>query len=157
MVICKLTIFLTLKTKVKFSCAAICDLSGTPKHFCQLLLYTLFLPVLSADSVRQVSLPHSFQAGSIMCDLNQDSYLETDDAQDFSLISSRVDSFRGSSLVQQVPAKRLAQAGFYFTGPADRVRCFSCQKTVENWHTGDRPVQRHHEVMKIKSDSFLLF
>lgn len=97
-----------------------------------------------------------------MCDLRQDSHLETDDPGDFSLVNRRLDSFRGSSMVQQVPAKRLAQAGFYFTGPADRVRCFSCQKTVENWHPGDTPVQRHQEVTAVvmgkkKSDSFLPF
>ncbi|XP_019968432.2 E3 ubiquitin-protein ligase XIAP [Paralichthys olivaceus] len=78
--------------------------------------------------------------------LNQDSNLESDHLVDFSLMNSRLDSFRGSSLALQVPAERLAQAGFYFTGQADRVRCFSCQQTVENWHRGDRPVERHQEV-----------
>ncbi|XP_041800037.1 E3 ubiquitin-protein ligase XIAP [Chelmon rostratus] len=81
-----------------------------------------------------------------MCDLRQDSNLETDHSDDFSLMHSRLDSFRGSSLAQQVSAERLARAGFYFTGHADRVRCFSCQKTVENWHRGDTPVERHKEV-----------
>ncbi|XP_076594613.1 E3 ubiquitin-protein ligase XIAP [Chaetodon auriga] len=81
-----------------------------------------------------------------MCDLRQDSNLETDHSEDFSLMNSRLDSFRGSSLAQHVSAERLARAGFYFTGHADRVRCFSCQKTVENWHRGDTPVERHKEV-----------
>lgn len=65
---------------------------------------------------------------------------------DFSLMNSRLDSFRGSSLAQQISAERLARAGFYFTGEADRVRCFSCRKTVENWCRGDTPVERHKEV-----------
>lgn len=82
-----------------------------------------------------------------MGDQRQDSSnLETDDAEDFSLIRSRLESFHGSSLVQQVPAERLARAGFYLIGPTDRVRCFSCHKTVENWCRGDRPVERHKEV-----------
>ena len=84
-----------------------------------------------------------------MCDLGQDSNLESDYFSDFSLMNSRLDSFRGSGLAQQVSAERLAQAGFYFTGEADRVRCFSCQQTVENWHSGDRPVERHKEVIMI--------
>lgn len=84
-----------------------------------------------------------------MCDLRQDSNLETDHFVDFSLMNSRLDSFRGTSLAQQVPAERLARAGFYFTGHADRVRCFSCQKTVENWSRGDTPVERHKEVIII--------
>ncbi|XP_018530983.1 E3 ubiquitin-protein ligase XIAP [Lates calcarifer] len=81
-----------------------------------------------------------------MCDPRQDGNWETDHAADFSLMNSRLDSFRGSSLAQQVPAERLARAGFYFTGHADRVCCFSCQKTVENWCRGDTPVERHKEV-----------
>lgn len=72
--------------------------------------------------------------------------LETDNAEDFSLITSRLESFRGSNLVQLVPAERLARAGFHFIGPSDRVRCFSCHKIVENWRTGDKPVERHKEV-----------
>ncbi|XP_071759487.1 E3 ubiquitin-protein ligase XIAP [Centroberyx gerrardi] len=78
--------------------------------------------------------------------LRQDSDLEADHCVDWSLMNSRLDSFRGSSLAQQVSAERLARAGFYFTGHADRVRCFSCQKTVENWCGGDTPVERHKEV-----------
>ncbi|KAM8909303.1 E3 ubiquitin-protein ligase XIAP isoform 1-T2 [Spinachia spinachia] len=81
-----------------------------------------------------------------MCALRQDTHLESDHMADFSEINSRVDSFRGSSLAQRVPAERLARAGFYFTGYADRVRCFSCEKTVENWCRGDTPVERHKEV-----------
>ncbi|KAK5865094.1 hypothetical protein PBY51_016285 [Eleginops maclovinus] len=81
-----------------------------------------------------------------MCDLRQDGDLETDHMADFSLRNIRLDSFRGSGLAQQVSAERLARAGFYFTGQADRVRCFSCQATVENWCRGDTPVERHKEV-----------
>ncbi|MBH0219672.1 hypothetical protein GH793_15945, partial [Listeria monocytogenes] len=47
---------------------------------------------------------------------------------------------------EQLPAERLARAGFYFTGESDRVCCFSCHHTVENWHQGDIPEQRHHYV-----------
>ncbi|XP_069027497.1 E3 ubiquitin-protein ligase XIAP [Embiotoca jacksoni] len=80
-----------------------------------------------------------------MCDLRYDGNFETDDG-DFTLMNNRLASFRDSRLAQQVSAERLARAGFYFTGHADRVRCFSCQKTVENWCTGDTPVERHKEV-----------
>ncbi|XP_072252181.1 E3 ubiquitin-protein ligase XIAP [Leuresthes tenuis] len=81
-----------------------------------------------------------------MCDHMQDDNLETDNMADFSQMNSRLDSFHGSSLAEQMSAKRLAQAGFYFTGQADRVRCFSCKKTVENWCREDTPVERHKEV-----------
>ncbi|CAG5992431.1 unnamed protein product [Menidia menidia] len=75
-----------------------------------------------------------------------DDNLESDNLADFTRMNSRLDSFRGSILAQQVSAERLARAGFYFTGQADRVRCFSCQKTVENWCREDTPVERHMEV-----------
>nr|XP_020485299.1 E3 ubiquitin-protein ligase XIAP [Labrus bergylta] len=81
-----------------------------------------------------------------MCDLGQDGNFETDHLDDFSRMNSRLDSFRGSGLASQMSAERLARAGFYFTGQADRVRCFSCQKTVENWCREDTPVERHKEV-----------
>ncbi|XP_047440870.1 E3 ubiquitin-protein ligase XIAP [Mugil cephalus] len=81
-----------------------------------------------------------------MCDLSQGGVLESDDHKDFSLMSSRLDSFRGSRLALEVPAERLARAGFFFTGHDDCVRCFSCHRTVENWHRGDTPVERHKEV-----------
>lgn len=77
---------------------------------------------------------------------NQDSGLESDHAIDFSQMNTRLDSFRGATVAQEVPPERLAQAGFYFTGQADRVRCFSCRKTVENWCRGDKPEERHEEV-----------
>uniref|UniRef100_A0A3Q0RGD6 RING-type E3 ubiquitin transferase n=1 Tax=Amphilophus citrinellus TaxID=61819 RepID=A0A3Q0RGD6_AMPCI len=81
-----------------------------------------------------------------MCALSQDGVWETDCSRDFSLVNRRLDSFRGSSLAEQVPADRLAQAGFFYTGHSDRVRCFSCNTTVENWCRGDKPVDRHKEV-----------
>ncbi|XP_076877856.1 E3 ubiquitin-protein ligase XIAP [Brachyhypopomus gauderio] len=66
--------------------------------------------------------------------------------QDWSAMSARLSSFCSFPKVKEVSAERLARAGFYFTGQADRVRCYSCRQTVENWHQGDTPVQRHHEV-----------
>lgn len=95
-----------------------------------------------------------------MSELRQDDSLETDDSGDYSSFNCRLESFHNSSLQQHVSAERLAQAGFYFTGPADRVCCFSCKKTVENWHTGDKPLERHKEVLTvptIKTFAMLFF
>ncbi|XP_029968403.1 E3 ubiquitin-protein ligase XIAP [Salarias fasciatus] len=81
-----------------------------------------------------------------MGDHAQDGELESDYRTDFSLMNSRLSSFHGSRVTQLVSAEKLARAGFYFTGQADRVRCFSCKKTVENWCEDDTPVERHKEV-----------
>ncbi|KAJ8254928.1 hypothetical protein GJAV_G00198950 [Gymnothorax javanicus] len=67
--------------------------------------------------------------------------LEADTCPDWSRMEARLGSFQG--FPQQVPLERLARAGFYFTGEADRVRCFSCRQTVEDWQEGDVPAQRH--------------
>ncbi|XP_053735640.1 E3 ubiquitin-protein ligase XIAP isoform X1 [Synchiropus splendidus] len=84
---------------------------------------------------------------SIMSDSrHEDADLETDYCNDFSSMNRRMDSFKGSNWANQLSAKRLAMAGFYFTGEADRVRCFSCKKIVENWCQDDAPVERHKEV-----------
>ncbi|KAK0147018.1 E3 ubiquitin-protein ligase XIAP [Merluccius polli] len=81
-----------------------------------------------------------------MAHATQDCNLETDNEVDWSHLKSRVESFQDSGLAKQVPAGRLARAGFYFTGPADRVCCFSCKIKVENWNEGDQPVERHKMV-----------
>ncbi|XP_005916554.1 E3 ubiquitin-protein ligase XIAP [Haplochromis burtoni] len=80
-----------------------------------------------------------------MCDLSQDGVWESDNAPDFSSLTRRIDSFRGSNLANKVPAETLAQAGFFYTGESDRVRCFSCNMTVDNWYSGDRPVDKHKQ------------
>ncbi|KPP70978.1 E3 ubiquitin-protein ligase XIAP-like [Scleropages formosus] len=72
--------------------------------------------------------------------------IEADNYSDWSGLETRLESFRHFPIVAQVSAERLARAGFYFTGEADRVRCFSCHQTVEGWHRGDAPVDRHRHV-----------
>ncbi|XP_078077876.1 baculoviral IAP repeat-containing protein 2 [Mustelus asterias] len=39
--------------------------------------------------------------------------------------------------------RSLARAGFYYTGVSDKVKCFSCEETVDNWQPGDNAVERH--------------
>ncbi|XP_036404910.1 E3 ubiquitin-protein ligase XIAP [Megalops cyprinoides] len=73
------------------------------------------------------------------------SNIQTDNCADWSVMAARVNSFRNFPCLHQVSAERLARAGFYFTGDSDRVRCFSCQQTVENWRNGDVPVERHQQ------------
>lgn len=82
-----------------------------------------------------------------MADSNSFEQIETDDGlPDWSAMSTRLNSFRAFPHPEQVPAERLARAGFYFTGESDRVCCFSCLHTIEDWHQGDNPVERHHDV-----------
>ncbi|KAM9469778.1 E3 ubiquitin-protein ligase XIAP isoform 1-T2 [Clarias gariepinus] len=82
----------------------------------------------------------------MMADSNIFGQIETDDMPDWSMMSTRLNSFRAFPHSPQVPAERLARAGFYFTGESDRVRCFSCQHTIEDWNQDDVPVERHKSV-----------
>lgn len=60
--------------------------------------------------------------------------------------------------------RQLARAGFYYTGFRDRVKCFSCGMTVENWmidddpfletwHKADCKMARGNEIRNVASDS----
>ncbi|XP_030622416.1 E3 ubiquitin-protein ligase XIAP [Chanos chanos] len=80
-----------------------------------------------------------------MAGFSDDGQLQTDDSADWAMMQTRLESFRDFPRAKDVSAERLARAGFYFTGRSDQVRCFSCQKTVENWNKGDAPARRHHE------------
>lgn len=42
-----------------------------------------------------------------------------------------------------VSAIRLAQAGFYYTGESDKVKCCSCNVTHQGWRRGDKPQDVH--------------
>ncbi|KAH7938373.1 hypothetical protein HPB49_022955 [Dermacentor silvarum] len=42
-----------------------------------------------------------------------------------------------------LPARTLAQAGFYYLHEQDKVRCAFCKGTVHNWEPGDDPLQEH--------------
>lgn len=37
----------------------------------------------------------------------------------------------------------LAKAGFYYTGPGDRVACFACGGKLSNWEPNDDPLSEH--------------
>ncbi|KAL4648873.1 E3 ubiquitin-protein ligase XIAP-like [Arapaima gigas] len=81
-----------------------------------------------------------------MADFAHDSDIEADNCPDWSGLQTRLESFHRFPSTAQVSAERMARAGFYFTGETDRVRCFSCQQTVEGWQSGDAPVDRHRQV-----------
>ena len=42
-----------------------------------------------------------------------------------------------------VDRDQLAEAGFYYTGEADEVRCYGCRQTFAGWKDGDVPLDVH--------------
>ncbi|XP_041343123.1 inhibitor of apoptosis protein-like [Pyrgilauda ruficollis] len=42
--------------------------------------------------------------------------------------------------------RSLARAGFYYTGVQDKVKCFSCGLTLDNWQPGDNAMEKHKQL-----------
>ncbi|NXX86779.1 BIR protein, partial [Urocolius indicus] len=45
-----------------------------------------------------------------------------------------------------VSERSLARAGFYYTGMQDKVQCFSCGLTLDNWQLGDNAMEKHKQL-----------
>ncbi|MBN3297968.1 BIR protein, partial [Amia calva] len=45
-----------------------------------------------------------------------------------------------------VSERSLARAGFFYTGVGDRVQCFRCNVTADNWQSGECPAERHRRL-----------
>lgn len=61
----------------------------------------------------------------------------------YQLYSSRLDSYRYYPRRYPLKAARLAEAGFFYEGPADKVRCFWCDGGLEDWEAGDDAWTEH--------------
>ncbi|XP_013911782.1 PREDICTED: E3 ubiquitin-protein ligase XIAP [Thamnophis sirtalis] len=66
-----------------------------------------------------------------------------DPAPDMAQLASRQETFAGFPSRCAVSSSDLAQAGFFYTGEGDQVRCFSCLATLEGWEEGDSVVGKH--------------
>ncbi|XP_076044930.1 baculoviral IAP repeat-containing protein 2-like isoform X1 [Oratosquilla oratoria] len=63
--------------------------------------------------------------------------------KDFLTKESRVSSFfKWPERVQQKP-EELADAGFFYCGLSDHVRCFHCGGGLRNWENDDKPWEEH--------------
>lgn len=58
----------------------------------------------------------------------------------------RISSFAKFPATAPVTERSLARAGFFYTGVADRVQCFRCNVTAENWQSGECPAERHKQL-----------
>uniref|UniRef100_H3B9T4 E3 ubiquitin-protein ligase XIAP n=1 Tax=Latimeria chalumnae TaxID=7897 RepID=H3B9T4_LATCH len=58
----------------------------------------------------------------------------------------RLETFNNFPPGCPVSVTTLAQAGFCYTGVKDRVTCFSCKESIENWESGDSPIGRHRQL-----------
>ncbi|XP_067656650.1 baculoviral IAP repeat-containing protein 7-B-like [Haliotis asinina] len=63
------------------------------------------------------------------------------DSLDTGKLENRLETF--SDWTGRTPAAQLAKAGFYYTGVADRVACFSCGISVDHWQDDMYPPAIH--------------
>lgn len=58
----------------------------------------------------------------------------------------RISTYAKFPTTAAVTERSLARAGFYYTGVGDRVQCFRCNVTADNWQSGDCPAERHKQL-----------
>ena len=58
----------------------------------------------------------------------------------------RISTYAKFPTTAPVTERSLARAGFYYTGVGDRVQCFRCKVTVDNWQPGDCPAEKHKQL-----------
>lgn len=66
----------------------------------------------------------------------------------YSRLTDRIESFRRGITPQGQTAENLAEAGWFFVGPGDKVRCFQCGGNLRDWELGDCPWTEHRRWYK---------
>lgn len=62
---------------------------------------------------------------------------------DYVNLQHRLDSFSSWQNDQLIQPRALAEAGFFYAGFADCVRCYFCDGGLQNWEAGDDPLKEH--------------
>ncbi|XP_004689103.1 PREDICTED: baculoviral IAP repeat-containing protein 3 [Condylura cristata] len=65
---------------------------------------------------------------------------------DFSCELYRMSTYSTFPAGIPVSERRLARAGFYYTGVNDKVKCFCCGLMLDNWKQGDSPIEKHKKL-----------
>nr|XP_005482646.1 baculoviral IAP repeat-containing protein 2 [Zonotrichia albicollis] len=58
----------------------------------------------------------------------------------------RMSTFSTFPMNTPVSERSLARAGFYYMGVQDKVKCFSCGLTLDNWQPGDNAMEKHKQL-----------
>lgn len=62
---------------------------------------------------------------------------------DMAVVATRMTTFEGWPHAGSHPPSEMADAGFYYTGQADLVRCFYCRGGLRTWERSDHPWVEH--------------
>ncbi|XP_060589383.1 baculoviral IAP repeat-containing protein 3-like isoform X2 [Ruditapes philippinarum] len=82
--------------------------------------------------------------------------------QHYAIESQRLLSFQGWPPYKHQTPQLLAEAGFWYAGFNDNVKCFYCDGGLRNWETGDEPWEEHARwfpkcpfVVQVKGQEFI--
>lgn len=65
------------------------------------------------------------------------------DYPEYAIEAARIRSFSEWPRTMKQKPKELSEAGFFYTGVGDRVRCFSCGGGLKDWDECDDPWEQH--------------
>lgn len=72
-------------------------------------------------------------------------------AWDLLCYNNRLDSFKSHWKVKGITPQQMAESGFYYLGPGDRVRCLFCSIEIDQWEPKDDPLTEHKRVSPLCS------
>lgn len=61
----------------------------------------------------------------------------------YAIEAKRLESYEDWPKFMKQKPKELSDAGFFYTGKSDRVKCFSCGGGLKDWEAGDEPWEQH--------------
>ncbi|VVC34546.1 Hypothetical protein CINCED_3A005156 [Cinara cedri] len=63
--------------------------------------------------------------------------------RDFTVYKNRLRTFDNGWKLEYITPHQMADAGFFYLGVQDRVRCLFCSKEFDSWQRGDYPLVEH--------------
>ena len=80
----------------------------------------------------------------ILAPLNKVINVQKPKYTEYAVLATRINSFDDNWPKElELNPITMAEAGYYYTGQNDFVRCFFCGGGLESWHTGDDPWKKH--------------
>ncbi|CAD5120131.1 DgyrCDS8709 [Dimorphilus gyrociliatus] len=68
-----------------------------------------------------------------------------DSANNYGNVEARLKTFKSKWPHKFISIRILAEAGFHFTGPDDRVQCFKCSGQLQKWVSTDDAFSEHRK------------
>uniref|UniRef100_A0A0A1XBF2 Apoptosis 1 inhibitor n=1 Tax=Zeugodacus cucurbitae TaxID=28588 RepID=A0A0A1XBF2_ZEUCU len=99
------------------------------------------------DSIAADNLPNNVNSNNISSSSNSrcgnETQLYRPEYPEYAIEAARLRSFAEWPRNMKQRPKELADAGFFYTGTGDRVKCFSCGCGLKDWDDDDEPWEQH--------------